>query len=427
MAKTKAKVPDAATLPAEDEAKIPPVEAAAEAPPIADEIPPTPVEAEPVPPVAAETPPPVEETPVGVATPDGRGVHPFEVLQSERDKAAAAEAKAADLEEALRAAQTSLAEAQQANAELQAALQTTAPAPETGMQEGGEVELPELGEGGEISGDEHEMLSTLEMPGISSAIKQIPAIIAHVKALTSLVRQLVDIDNERYQQEVDEEAKEHAAASEENWREMTTALDNLPLARYYEAKNPAAWEDFITFHDDLINKHPQHSQLPHAERFRKALDMAKAIHGDELGLDSGGLIPKREGMEKGGLIPKRSEGGPEDVGTVASAGELEDATPPEAHLDIDLNEPPTNTSDEDNVKKLTNEELTKKLGVAPKAVSVKKTAVTLSAIPGGMSAEDTSDVPLIKKKGIGEFKKAIQAAKSPEEASKIQAEWARAG
>ncbi len=410
MAKKKLDPPVDETVPP-SEAELPPEEVAAaqaaEAPPEGEVPPPVTAEGEAPPEEVPETLP--EEVPeeTGVATPDGQGVLPHQVLVAERERAAAAEAKAAELETALQNAQAALAEAAQANAQLQDTLTSVAP---EGMAEGGQAEeakLPDFADIGEIPEEEHGMLDTLEMPGISAAIKQIPILTAHVKALTSLVQQLVEIDNERYQHEQEEEAREQASASEANRNDMVTALDNLPLARYYEAQQPEAWADFIAFHDDHVNKHPEHSKLPHAERFRKALDMAKAIHGDVNGLDKGGKILPEEG-------------------TKATAEELPEVPKADEVLDIDLNKPPTNTSDEDNVKKLSDEELAKKVG-APKVVSIRKSVTTLGSIPGGESADNTDDTPLIKKQGIKAFQKAMAEAKTPEEAARIQEEWARAG
>jgi len=351
---------------------------------------------------------PVAEVPAGIATPDGRGVLPHQVLQAERDQRTAAEAEVQRLQAELQQASARAAELEAKAAAI--------PTPEVGMEAGGEVapepELPELNDV-DFSDEEGSTLSDIyELPGSAAALKCVPALVAHVKALTVLVHQMVDLDNRRFQAEQEEEAREQSAQAEAQAREMHLALDNLPLVRHYEVNQPEAWGDFVKFHDDIINKHPEHSKLPHADRFRKALDMAKAIHGDKLGLEDGGKVPQ-----------------PDVTAAIPAEGEASAETLPDEQVPNEVSmEEPHEVSGEplkDNGRKLSDAELKAQLKPKPKAVVAKRTTVTIGSVPGGESAEGGRGQSKLQRMGVSAFNKELASAKgNQKEIDRITREWA---
>ena len=356
---------------------------------------------------------PVTEEPAGVSTPDGKGVLPHTVLQSEREAKVQAEAKVAELTAKLDQVNAKAAELEGQLQEAQTKLETAAPAYEEGGKvEGEEDGLPELGDLEELSEDEHGMLSdTFQMPTIAAAVKMIPVILQHLKAQNALISQLVEIDNDRFQAEQAAHEEQKRLAVETNKKEIEEALDNLPLARHYQAAEPKAWEDFIAFHDDHINTHPEHSKLPHAERFRKALDMAKAIHGDKLGLEAGGKVC----YEQGGKVeeaPIRQEGLsdepkklPEDQSEVEETPLKTDTTEMEATAKKPVSE-------------WTEAELRNKAyETKPKVVAVKRSVTTLGALPGGEAVNLAEKGPAAKRLPPSEINKLLaEAAKKGDKA-----------
>jgi hypothetical protein len=363
--------------------------------------------------VAEDVPPPVEEPIVpeeppiegaeGVATPDGRGVLPYSVIQAEREAKSAAEAKVTELEVALQQVE------EQARS-LQEQLKQAQSAP--AYQEGGEVEveeeedLPELGDLEDLSEDEHGMLAdTFQMPSVASAVKMIPVILKHIKAQNQLIRQLVDIDNERYQSEQSAHEEQSRAAAEAHRSEIEEALDNLPLARHYQAAEPEAWADFISFHDDKINTHPEHSKLPHGDRFRKALDMAKAIHGDKLGLEAGGKVAEAP-IRQDGLSDEPKEL-PEDVSEMP----IEDRP-------LKTDTPEMEATAKKPVSEWTEAELRNKAyETKPKVPPVKKSVTTLGALPGGEAVNLAEKGPAAKRLPPSEISKLLaEAAKKGDKA-----------
>lgn len=414
-------------VPTPEVEEAPPVE---EVPPVEEEVPPV----EEVLPAEEEVPPVEEEAPLveeeaGVVTPDGKGVLPHTVLKAERGARAEAEAKAVELEQTLQQVIQQARDLQDQLQEAQAKIESM-PA----YEEGGEVavdeeELPELGELEDHPEEEHSMLAeTFGMPSIAASVRLIPAILKHLKAQNALLCQLVEIDNERYTAEQEEHAKLEKAEADEHRSSIEEALDNLPLARHYQAEKPEAWADFISFHDDKINKHPEHSKLPHGERFRKALDMAKAIHGDELGLEKGGVL----GCEKGGKVPDA----PQHVDElkdepVAPEGEVAEREE-EAKGAVDAEELPlkTDTAEiketaEKPVSEWTEAELrAKAYETKPKVVAVKKTVTTLGALPGGEAVNLAEKGPAAKRLPASEINKRLAEAakKGDKEMERVQRE-----
>jgi hypothetical protein len=215
------------------------------APPAASEAPAAAKEAE------APPEPEVEQEPQGIATKDGKHVIPYSVLQSERNRAAAAE----------RELQATLAKI----AELEARQTDPKPAANNGAAAPTEEQLAEL---------DPETLAELE--------QDFPTIVALHKIAESKNKALqAQIEALKAKLDPLENLTRQEQANREQQRAQTVqeAIDAVPKLAHVQASDPDAFAMAQQF-DSTLRERPEWADKPLSERFAKVVELVEAARGE---------------------------------------------------------------------------------------------------------------------------------------------------
>lgn len=183
------------------------------------------------PPVPAEAP----DAPEGVATKDGKGVIPYAVLATERERRHAAEQALQLLQQRLDAQQPAPA----------GTPPTTAPV----------AELP----------SDEDLANIIEdFPAIGKVIQSLQSQVAQANNVVQQVRQS---EEQRIAQEQQRQA-----------REVQEAMDNHPTLLYLRDKDPAMFDEAVRL-DAQMQGNPRLSHLSLSDRFGRVVEAIETIYG----------------------------------------------------------------------------------------------------------------------------------------------------
>ena len=176
---------------------------------------------------------PEEETPEGIATKSGKGIIPYNVLATERERRQQAE-------QAL----------QQMQQRLNDMTQQTAGA----RQEASEVQFS----------DEDLAQISEDFPAVG---KLFNALQAKLSATEARLQQIQDIESQRIEAE---EATQRRAVNE--------AMDDNPALLFWRDKEPALFDEAVRI-DAQLQTNPRFSHLTLSDRFAKVVNAMEAIYG----------------------------------------------------------------------------------------------------------------------------------------------------
>lgn len=189
-----------------------------------------------------------EDRPEGVLAKDGKHVIPFEVLQSAREREAAAQRQAQQAADALAAAK----------AELDA-LKAQAAAGKPQSQAQADATDAVIAKLDAISAD---------WPDVAAVLKDV---IGEVRGtVTGLRDQVTALEAERQRTESDYKA--------EMAEKVADAVDRNPTLSYWRDKQPEMWERAVAV-DKALRSDPRISEMSFDDRFARVVKAVEAVHG----------------------------------------------------------------------------------------------------------------------------------------------------